>query len=76
MKKYTLSQDQVQVQLLGVRTMVRAGKDGCFRATEAEAKACCDALENVSHRNILTKSDEYYCLYQDTGTGDWDVSQY
>jgi hypothetical protein len=74
MKTYALSENQIQVQMLSTSTAIRAGIYGCFADTAAAAWACCDALENVKDRQLVYDQDanDYFCVYRDDGTGDWD----
>lgn len=74
MKTYTLSENQIRLQTLSIRSAIKAGISGCFNDTHAGAKACCDAKQNVKNRRIAysVSMGKFYCEYSNAGTGDWD----
>jgi hypothetical protein len=80
-KHHMLSDDDIQTRArpapereLQAVTAIRAGYlTGCYTDSEAQSKACCDAKPNTESRQIHLGSDgQWFCMYSDSGTGDWD----
>lgn len=81
-KTQTISDEAIQTRLfaapgreLYANTAIRAGRHGptCWNENKTETIECCEAIpKSESHQFIPARNGQWYCMYADSGTGDWD----